>query len=144
MSRRTSIGPTNGMESGRTDFRSFLRDADYVMTFNEDKWITDLSITVTMAQAARLYVFYDARLVTPAWLSDRFADLGVSIGLDEDSWSSGPPQALGQGPGQSIDTVFSVWSCDLAADEAISLGNLGSKEHQSGNAMYGIAAVARP
>jgi hypothetical protein len=84
----------------------------------------------------------DARLPTPRWLSERFTDTGVSIGLDEGPWPGRTPRkVVGRGPGTSIDTVFSVWRCDLGPDETISLGAM---ENGGGNAMYGIAAVSRP
>ena len=132
----------NGLD--REGLPAFLRGADYIMTFNEDKWRKDFSVTVALARAATLYVFYDTRLATPRWLSERFNDTGLLIGLDEGSWPGGPPQALGRGPGMSIDTVFSVWRCDLGQDETIDLGNAGAIENGGGNAMYGIAAVSRP
>jgi hypothetical protein len=111
------------------------------MTFNADKWIRDLSVTVELARAATLYVFYDTRLPTPRWLSERFIGTGVSIGLDEGPWPGGLPRSVGRGPGTSIDTVFSVWKCELGPDETI---NLGAMENGGCNAMYGIAAVSRP
>ena len=132
----------NGLD--RRGLPAFLRGADYIMTFNEDKWMKDLSVTVELARAATLYVFYDTRLATPRWLPERFADTGVLLGLDEGTWPGGPPQAVGRGPGASIDTVFSVWRCDLGQDETIHLGNTGAIENGGGNAMYGIAAVSRP
>lgn len=129
----------NGLDRG--GIPAFLRGADYIMTFNEDKWMRELSVTVEVARAATLYVFYDTRLATPRWLADHFTDVGSSIGLDEDSWPEGPPRTLDRGAGKSIDTVFSIWSCDLDADESI---NLGAAEDGGGSAMYGIAAVPRP
>jgi ferric-dicitrate binding protein FerR (iron transport regulator) len=120
---------------------AFLRGADYIMTFNADKWIRDLSVTVELARAATLYVFYDTRLPTPRWLSERFIGTGVLIGLDEGPWPGGLPRTVGRGPGTSIDTVFSVWKCELGPDETI---NLGAMENGGCNAMYGIAAVSRP
>jgi hypothetical protein len=66
------------------------------------------------------------------------------IGLDEGPWPGRSTQTLGRGPGTSIDTVFSVWRCDLGPDETIDLGDNGEKENDGGNAMYGIAAVSRP
>ena len=131
----------NGLDRG--GLPAFLRGADYIMTFNEDKWMKDLSVTVELARAATLYVFYDTRLATPGWLPGRFTDTGVRIGLDEGQWQGGPPRSVGQGPGTSIDTVFSVWSCDLGPDETIDLGNVGPIQKGGGNAMYGIAAVPR-
>ena len=136
------IESISGTDSTRGGLPAFLRGADYIMTFNDDKWMKDLSVTVELARAATLYVFYDTRLPTPRWLPERFTDTGVLIGLDEGLWPGGPPQtALGRGPGMSIDTVFSVWRCDLGPDETI---NLGALENGGSNAMYGIAAVSRP
>jgi ferric-dicitrate binding protein FerR (iron transport regulator) len=120
---------------------AFLRGADYIMTFNDDKWNRDLLITVELARAATLYVFYDNRLPTPQWLSERLVDTGVLIGLDEGPWPSGERRTVSRGPGISIDTKFSVWRCELGPDETI---NLGAMENGGCNAMYGIAAVARP
>jgi ferric-dicitrate binding protein FerR (iron transport regulator) len=128
----------NGLDRG--GLPSFLRGADYIMTFNDDKWMTELSVTVELARAATLYVFFDTRLATPRWLPERFTDTGVSIGLDE-GVRPGGQTAVGRGPGTSIDTVFSVWRCDLGPDETI---NLGALENGGSNAMYGIAAVSRP
>jgi ferric-dicitrate binding protein FerR (iron transport regulator) len=130
----------NGLDRG--GLPEFLRGADYIMTFNEDKWVKDLSVTVELARAATFYVFYDTRLATPRWLPERFTDTGFKIGLDEQRpWPGGPPQSVGRGPGTSIDQVFSVWKCDLGPDETIDLGENGEKGNDSGNAMYGIAAV---
>ena len=124
---------------------AFLRGADYIMTFNDDKLIMDLSVTVELARAATLYVFHDKRLATPRWLRERFTDTGISIGLDEGPGQGGPPESVvGQGPGASIDHVFSVWRCDLNPDETIELGDNGAKENERDNSMYGIAAVSRP
>jgi ferric-dicitrate binding protein FerR (iron transport regulator) len=132
----------NGLDAG--GLPAFLRGADYIMTFNEDKWMKDFSVTVELARAATLYVFHDTRLATPRWLSERFSDTGALIGLDEGPWPGRSTQTLGRGPGTSIDTVFSVWRCDLGPDETIDLGDNGEKENDGGNAMYGIAAVSRP
>lgn len=120
---------------------AFLRGADYIMPFNDDKWIRDLSITVEVARAATLYVFYDTRLPTPKWLCERFTNTHVSIGLDEGHWPTSPPRSVGRGPGVSVDTVFSVWRREVGPDESI---NLGAMENGGPHAMYGIAAVSRP
>jgi hypothetical protein len=111
----------------------FLRGADYIMPFNDDKWAKDLQITVELGPAATLYIFYDDRQAIPPWLAERFTDTGVDIGLDvsvSPTWH------------RNIRTFpFSVWKRDLERGETISLGaiELGAIE-----AMYGIAAVPRP
>jgi hypothetical protein len=120
----------------------FLRGADYIMPFNDDKWMKDLQVTIEVARPATLFIFFDDRERIPLWLSDQFTDTGINIGLDECSGPQGEPLAAGRGPGLSIDHVLSVWKCELEGDESISLGALlGRRQNMT---MYGIAAVPRP
>jgi len=119
----------------------FLRGADYIMPFNEDKWMKELQVTVEVARAATFYVFFDNREETPPWLSERFTDTGVDIGLDEVS-KPGGPLLVGRGPGVSIDNTFSIWKREVVRDESIVLGAL--RREDESKAMYGIAAQPRP
>ena len=127
----------NGLDAG--GLPEFLRGTDYIMPFNQDKWMSDLELTVAVARPATLYLFFDNREEIPAWLSERFSDIGVDIGLDECSSPQGFPLSAGRGPGLSIDHTFSVWKCSLAGDESIRLGAMGTGKNAK--AMYGIAAV---
>jgi ferric-dicitrate binding protein FerR (iron transport regulator) len=121
---------------------AFLRGADYIMPFNEDKWRNDLIITVEVARAGSLYVFIDNREKVPSWLAEQFGDTGVDIGLDEGSWPDPSRFTTDRGPGLSINQVFSVWQRDVEQGESINLGALmGGRNNR---AMYGIAATARP
>jgi ferric-dicitrate binding protein FerR (iron transport regulator) len=130
----------NGLDAG--GLPEFLRGADYIMPFNDDKWTRGLEITVEVARESTLYVFCDRREQTPPWLSEQFADTGVKIGLDEGSWPDPTLFTVDQGPGRSINQVFTVWKRDMGRDETIRLGSLeGTYNNRS---MYGIAAVARP
>jgi ferric-dicitrate binding protein FerR (iron transport regulator) len=130
----------NGLDSSGLPF--FLRGADYIMPFNEDKWATDLEITVEVARAATLYIFLDDREKPLSWLTGQFTNTGIKIGLDEGSWPDPSLFSVDVGPGKSINQVFSVWRRDVEADESIKLGCLeGGKTNR---AMYGIAAVVRP
>jgi hypothetical protein len=130
---------------------AFLRGADYIMPFNDDKYIKDLQVIVEVARAATLYVLFDDRQQPPAWLSERFTDTGFDIGMDEGAHIGidkvGPransAAMLGRGPALSIDRVFSVWSRDLGSGESISLGAI-EMEGTDLKSMYGIAAVGRP
>ena len=119
----------------------YLRGADYIMPFNEDKWMKELQVTVEVARAATLYVFFDNREETPPWLSERFMDTGVDIGLDEVSQPGGP-LSVGRGTGVSIDNTFSIWKREAVRDESIVLGAL--RREDAAKAMYGIAAQPRP
>jgi hypothetical protein len=112
----------------------FLRGADYIRPFNDDKRAKDLQITLELGPAVTLYIFFDDRQAIPPWLAQRFTDTGVDIGLD-----------VRAAPGWDPKTPpfpYSVWKCDLERGEAISLGAL--MEHSDRRSMYGIAAVPRP
>jgi ferric-dicitrate binding protein FerR (iron transport regulator) len=115
----------------------FLRGADYVMPFNVDKHSREIVVTVTLARAATLYVFFDDRAAVPPWLAGQFTDTGWDIGLDE---GRSPERDLSTdtGPGRSIDTVFSVWKRTLDGPGSVTLGAM--VDTSSGKAMYGIAA----
>jgi hypothetical protein len=116
---------------------AYLRGADLVRTFNEDKRETDLKITVTLAQPATLYLFFDR--TPPAWATEKgFVDTGDKIGLDEGR-STNRDLDTGKGPGVSIDRVFSVWRLEVLKAGPVELG--AARERATGaKAMYGIAA----
>jgi hypothetical protein len=111
----------------------FLRGADYIKTFNDDKRTTDLQITVELGPAATLYIFYDDRQATPPWLLQQFTDTGVNIGLDVTADPGWDPK--------TAPYPFSVWKRDLEPGESISLG---ANEIGAARSMYGIAAARRP
>ncbi len=116
----------------------FLRGADLIRTFNDDKRETDLEVTVELAKPATLYLFLDKK-PPPSWVTTAgFADLGVKIGLDE---GPSPNRTLttATAPGVSIERVFSVWSLEVREPRAVKLGP--PREGPTGaKAMYGIAA----
>jgi hypothetical protein len=118
----------------------FLRGADYIMPFNDDKFLKNLHVTVELARPATLYVFFDNREEIPRWLSDRFVDTGIDIGLDEVS-KPGGPLLSGRGPGVSIDNSFSIWKCEVNQGESVVLGAM--RREDEAKAMYGIAAQPR-
>lgn len=121
---------------------AILRGADYIMPFNDDKWTRGLEITVELARSSSLFVFMDAREKHPAWLTERFTDTGLKIGLDEGSWPDPTLYKVHVGPGKSINQTFSVWRRDAGPDETIRLGSL--EGGRNNRAMYGIAAIPRP
>jgi hypothetical protein len=135
----------NGVDEG--GLPGFLRGADYIMTFNDDKWREGLQITVEIGREATVYVLFDARQSIPAWLSERFVDTGARIGLDEGGTTANrrADWIVAKGPGRSIDNIFSVWKRELTRGESLQLGALGkAAEKEARTAMYGIAAVPRP
>jgi hypothetical protein len=111
----------------------FLRGADYIMTFNDDKRTKDLQITVELGPAATLYVFYDDRQAIQPWLAEQFTDTGVDIGLDVTAAPTWDPK--------TPPYHFSIWKRDVKPGESI---DLGANEIGATLSMYGIAAVGRP
>ncbi len=123
-----------------------LRDAEYVMTFNDTKIRADLQVSIHLGVPARLYVLFDDRVPAPDWLVDAFVDTGQDIGLDEGynkEGSSGP--RTGTGAGNSIDRVFSIWRRDVLEAGSVTLGPVTATPREDHPryvswCMYGIAA----
>ncbi|WP_437201529.1 FecR domain-containing protein [Planctomicrobium sp. SH664] len=126
----------------------FLRNADYIQMFNDDKKDLSPLINVDIAGPAMLYVFYDDRMVIPEWLSRDFTDTGVDIGLDEGTRDmTKPTTGIDVGPGRSVDVVCSVWQREIPEPMVVKLGRLGEPKHgekRVRRSMYGIAARPLP
>lgn len=119
---------------------SFLLGADYVMTFNADKWQPDLQISIDLSQPAMLYLMYDDRLSPTKWLKENFTDTGHDLGVDE-GYPNNPrmKQLTEIGPAKSIDTQYSVWGRAVPKAGTVEIGALPMQK--MGVSMYGIAAV---
>ncbi|WP_437223210.1 FecR domain-containing protein [Planctomicrobium sp. SH661] len=115
----------------------FLRGADYIATFNDDKGNSP-EITVELSRPATLYIFLDVRLEVPAWISEQFEDTGYRIGLDEGPLH-GPGSATAIGPGVSIDNAHTVWKRVIPQPGPVRLGSLDIPGPRRAT-MYGIAA----
>ena len=122
----------------------FLLGGDYVMTFNDDKVVTEIQIAVSVSQPSHLYVLLDDRVSPPEWLTRDFVDTNWDIGSDE-----GYPDRdinLATGTGQSIDHVCSIWRRDVPEATTVMLGAL-SREIDTRPArdversMYGVVAT---
>lgn len=117
----------------------FLRDADYVKTFNDYRYMNDFEMVVELSRPANLYILFDDRVPTPAWLLEQFEDTGVDIGLDEGPWEGIPDHVVRLGGGNSIDTIISVWHRRCVDTAPVVLGPVG--ETSEARTMYGIAAT---
>jgi ferric-dicitrate binding protein FerR (iron transport regulator) len=119
----------------------FLRGADYILPFNDDKG-KKLEITLSVGRPATVYIMFDDRGKPPKWLQRDFVDTGFDIGMDEDQGPPGnmrPTATTGRGPGKSVDYVFSIWKREVNVPGQIVLG---SREGARGSrSMYGIAVV---
>lgn len=119
----------------------FLRGADYVLPYCDDKVIDRIEVTVRLAQPAQLYILLDNRLEVPSWLHTAFEDTGYDVAIDEDAFSNERSwQRLGVGPGELLDRTCSVWSRDVPEPGEIVLGGITPPSDWS--VMYGI--VAKP
>lgn len=122
----------------------YLVGADYVKTFNQFSVQKEqkLSISVTLAHPAKLYVFFDARSEPPAWLTQDFHNTGDRIGLDASFNRRFPHRKIHVGPGEGIDEQFTIWEREVHEPGMIRLGpNLGDVIIDPTPAMYGIAAA---
>lgn len=119
----------------------FLVGAEYVMPYNDDKFLVDLEVGVELARPAAIFVFLSDAMPVPDWLSRDFFDTGEKIGLDEGRNRHVPSRRSGIGPGKSIDTIFSVWRRDVREASTVMLGAPVQPEDVAGFNMYGIAAV---
>lgn len=119
----------------------FLVGAEYVMPYNDDKFLVDLEVDIELARPAAIFVFLSDAMPVPDWLRRDFFDTGEKIGLDEARNRHVPSRRSGSGPGKSIDTVFSVWRRNVGEASTVTLGAPVQPEGVTGFNMYGIAAV---
>lgn len=127
----------NGLTSG--GLPAFLAGADYVRTFNDYRYLSELEIKVQLARPAIVYIFFDHRVPPPDWLKRQFEATGIDIGLDEGPSPGEPKRTVAVGGGQSIDNIFSVWRRVCPQAEELEFGPMGNKT--GARAMYGIAVT---
>ncbi|TWU38828.1 FecR protein [Novipirellula aureliae] len=121
-----------------------LIGADYVMPFNDDKFADNLVVRVAIARPATVYIFFCDNTPAPDWLTTRFEDTGLDLGLDEVAGRYHSDRKLSVGPAQSIDNTFSIWKRTVDQPQELVLGSFERPaDVQLGYNMYGIAAVAR-
>jgi hypothetical protein len=123
---------------------AYLREADYVKTFNNDNTKVNRKIYLTIARPAKLFVFLDVRAEPPEWLTKSFRDTGDTIGLDAapNSMKEFKDRTIMAGSGNSVDEQLKVWECIINEPGVVVLGSNGATSAPFGAAMYGIAAVA--
>jgi hypothetical protein len=125
----------------------FLVGGDYVMTFNDDKILTEIEIAVSLGQPTALYVIIDDRAPRPKWLTRDFVDTNWDIGSDEGYEDR--VIDVGVGPGEDIEHVCSVWRRDVPVPSTVVLGGLTDEKPEKppipmtklGRSMYGIVAT---
>jgi hypothetical protein len=132
----------NGVDSA--GIPACLDGVEYVMTFNDDKFFEGFQMAVEVSRPASLYVLMSDRVPVPEWLRGGFIDTGLKIGLDEAPNRFKPRVDSGVGPGQSVDTTFSVWRRDVLEPGTVVLGGVMPSPDREGFNMYGVAVAALP
>lgn len=128
-----------------TGLPGFLEGADYIMPFNDDKYVSDLNVEVQIARPATCFVFLDDNMPPPQWLREGFKDTGKKIGLDGAKTIWHKDNELGVGAGKSVDFVFSIWQRDVPRPGTVVLGGVTPPDQlrSKGFNMYGIAVVPK-
>jgi ferric-dicitrate binding protein FerR (iron transport regulator) len=121
----------------------FLEGGDYVMTFNDDKIVSEIELAVSVNQPANVYVLIDDRVPPPKWLKRDFVDTNWDVGCDE-GWEDRIIDVSG-GPGQSVEHVFSVWRRVVPKPTTVLMGALSSESPAPPltveRSMYGIVVT---
>lgn len=133
----------NGIDA--SGMPAYLLGADYVKTFNSDKFNQDIEVNVKLDIPCKLYVLFDDRLPTPAWLERDFEDTGDDIGLDngpfktvgKKGWHNKGPS--GVGAGESVEDTLSVWVKVVSEPGVVFLGSTEAPKSEPN--MYGIVAA---
>lgn len=123
-----------------------LFDADYIMPFNDDKFVSDLRVEVDVAVPSTFYIFFDDNMSPPKWLRESFKDTGYDVGLDGAKTIWHTDHDLADGAGTSIDFSFSVWSRTIDRPGTVVLGGVEPPQESprsSGFNMYGIAVAPK-
>lgn len=123
----------------------FLRGAEYLMPFNDDKVQTGFELNVSLSGPCRLYVFYSNKMPIPGWLAEDFEDTGEDLGLDRQARSPSSRKRLAIGPGKSIDETFSIWVRDVDRAGFVTMGNaVQPLDGEKGWNMYSVAVTTLP
>ena len=143
----------------------FLIGGDMVRTFNEDKFLDDFQMTLTLSAPARLFILLDERSDVPDWLRRDFTITNYLVGQDQGIYpheyeehydrlklktpEERTPESFSAnrlfevGPGNSIDHIFTVWERKSTEPGKIVLGGIPFRDDRDRNSQsfYGIVAV---
>jgi hypothetical protein len=112
----------------------FLEGADYIKTYNDDRYHKDLKISVTLSRPAKLYVIFDSRVDVPDWLVRDFRQLPDMVYYGGSNTRTSTFR---------FTTGFSIWERVVQEPSTVELGYCYAKSRSQNAkvAMYSIAAV---
>jgi hypothetical protein len=120
-----------------------LLGAEYIMTSNADRDNRDYELSVTLSEAATLFLWLDNRLgdddnTNPPKIG--FANPNLMLWVDVFGWTdTGDDMGIDEGANGTIDQTFSIYSKDVDAGTTTLY-----KQDWKGINMYGVAAVPEP
>ncbi|QGJ72313.1 FecR domain-containing protein [Planctomycetales bacterium 10988] len=117
-------------------FPHWLEGADVVRTYHQFRNRRRYELTITLNQAATVYVIHDARVPPPAWLKETFSDTGARLRIGP--WN---PATANQ-PGFIVDEdgpylPVAVWECQAGPGD-LTLGPPRDSKTTFSIMMYGV------
>jgi len=127
-----------------------LQGGDYLQTFNNDKVQKDLEVYLEISEAAHVYVLFDQRIASPAWLEAGFnrTELAVSLtgNVKEHLQALSLPQQLKTRHQEKSNEIrptetmeyeypFTVWRRKINDPGEVYLGPMSGEIN---SAMYGV------
>jgi hypothetical protein len=121
-----------------------LEGADLVRTYHQFRFQRGYELTLTLREAATVFVLFDSRQEPPTWLRERFEESGARVRVGP--WMPGMAGAEGievADDGRPYLT-FAVWRAEVPAGE-FTLGPAHDRKDKKlpFALMYGVAVKAR-
>jgi hypothetical protein len=123
---------------------AWLEGADLVRTYHQFRFQRGYELTLTLREAATVFVLFDSRQEPPTWLRERFEESGARVRVGP--WMPGMAGAEGievADDGRPYLT-FAVWRAEVPAGE-FTLGPAHDRKDKKlpFALMYGVAVKAR-
>jgi hypothetical protein len=123
----------------------WLLGADLVRTYHQFRLERDYALTVTLREAAAVFVLIDARQEPPAWLKQRFTDTGERVRVGPWMQSLAGAEGTELGADGLPYLSFAVWRAEAAAgDVVLGPAHLRRSKDMPFPLMYGVAMKALP
>ncbi len=120
---------------------AWLEDADVIRTYHNFRYVSDYELTLTLRQAATVFILVDARQPVPSWLTERFTATGTRVTVGP--WQ--PAMLADEGVTQRTDGLpyleFAVWRAEAGPGE-FRLGAPRDPKLNTAALMYGVAVKA--
>lgn len=120
---------------------AWLEGADVIRTYHNFRYVSDYELTLTLRQAATVFILIDARQPVPSWLTQRFTATGTRVTVGP--WQ--PAMLADEGIIQRADGLpyleFAVWRAEAGPGE-FRLAAPRDPKLNTAALMYGVAVKA--